>query len=37
MFRAILWDKDGTLVDSYGYWVSLERELALRLAESAGV
>ena len=37
LFRAVLWDKDGTLVDSYGFWVNLERELALRLAESAGV
>ncbi len=37
VYRAVLWDKDGTLVDSLGSWVRLERELALLLGEWVGL
>lgn len=29
--RAVLWDKDGTLADSFSAWVEIESKLALRL------
>lgn len=31
-FRALLWDKDGTLLDTFAFWVELERRLARLVA-----
>ncbi len=32
-YHALLWDKDGTLLDTFGMWVTLEKSLARVLAE----
>jgi phosphoglycolate phosphatase len=32
-YRALLWDKDGTLLDTFAMWVELETKLARALAE----
>ncbi len=26
--KAVLWDKDGTLLDTFGSWIDVERKLA---------
>jgi phosphoglycolate phosphatase len=31
-WRGLLWDKDGTLLNTFSFWVELERRLALALA-----
>ncbi len=32
-YRALLWDKDGTLLDTFAMWIELERQLAATLAQ----
>ena len=35
-WKAVLWDKDGTLVESFPAWIRLEKKLSLSLAQQAG-
>jgi phosphoglycolate phosphatase len=35
-WKAVLWDKDGTLVESFPSWIRLEKKLSLSLAQRAG-
>ncbi|AEJ18341.1 HAD family hydrolase [Gracilinema caldarium] len=34
--KAVLWDKDGTLLDTFGSWVAVERKLAKAIATEFG-
>lgn len=34
--KAVLWDKDGTLLDTFGSWIDVERKLAKAMAAEYG-